>query len=77
MVSGHGILKSNDENNWVTMNQHQNDTSLDAAYKTHTWKTSHCKEGYRMFRVYMTAPNSNNEYQLRCNGFELYGQLLS
>jgi len=63
---------SNDGLTWRVINKHTNDTSLNKAGATHTWKVE-CDRAYTHFRIYMTNRNSNDHWYLSCSGFEIYG----
>lgn len=77
-VIGDGCAQgSNDGIAWTLLYEHLNDTSLNRAGETHTWALQNAsyKTGFRMFRVRMTAPNSNGHLYLALSGFEIYGTL--
>eukprot|EP01083_Nonionella_stella_P309779 1098337_1 len=67
---------SNNGENWNILKQHDNDTSLNTAWGTHTWSVE-CDESYKMFRIHMMAKNTNENWHLLCAGFEIYGVLFS
>lgn len=67
---------SNDGSNFVILMRHSNDTHLYKRGGTHTWRiTPPVSEKYRIFRIRLTAKNSNNHLYLCCSGIEFYGTL--
>eukprot|EP01083_Nonionella_stella_P119376 356792_1 len=66
---------SNNGTDWTVLREHDNDTSLNSAYDTHTWAIN-VDQYYQMFRIFMTGEDSSNMYwYLSCSGFEIYGHL--
>eukprot|EP01083_Nonionella_stella_P166120 554419_1 len=61
---------SNNGENWNILKQHDNDTSLNTTFGTHTWSVE-CTESYQMFRIYAVGKNASNGWYLLCSGFEL------
>eukprot|EP01083_Nonionella_stella_P270611 916511_1 len=66
---------STDGEEWITIQKHINDTSLQGKGSSHTWKVDHCDAFYSFFRIKMTGKNSDNSWHLCCSGFEIYGCL--
>ena len=68
---------SQDGNSWDVLREHTNDQSLQKAGQTHTWpiiETPQTKgKCYRLFRLWQTGLNSNNNHYLALSGVELYG----
>eukprot|EP01083_Nonionella_stella_P111629 327589_1 len=65
---------SNNGENWNILKRHDDDTSLNTTFGTHTWSVE-CTESYQMFRIYMVGKDSNSYWYLLCSGFEIYGNL--
>lgn len=66
---------SNNGKKWSSLNKHANDNSLFKKGMVHVWPVKKNKTAYRMFRIKMTGPNSNNNRFLALSGFEIYGKL--
>ena len=64
---------SMDGNSWITLMNHENDSTLNKKGQAHTWNVPNCNEFYRFFRIYLTGQNSNNHNYLACSGLELFG----
>ena len=61
---------------WVTLKQHDGDTSLPAsAASVHHWQVDGASVAYRRFRVHQHGLNRANNNHLMCSGIELYGTL--
>ncbi len=69
------LAGSNDQNAWVCLRAHNNDSSLDGAMAEASWAVEGKGEGFRYFRIKMTGKNSDGRYYLSCAGMELYGRL--
>ena len=61
--------------NWTTLKTHSNDSSINKALGTHSWEINGITSFYTQFRVRQTGRNSNGDDNLRCAGFEIYGEL--
>lgn len=72
-----GNAEDTDEDDWVTLSVHENDTTLTAeAGSVAVFKVSSAgPQGYRYFRIVQTGPNSSGKGRLMCCGLELYGDL--
>lgn len=69
---------SDDEKNWVELSRHQNDTNLNNAFSTHTWKIHMDNpKPFRHFRILQTGHNSSNNNFLSLSGIELYGEFFA
>lgn len=69
------LQASNDEKNWVDISRHQNDTNLNNAFSTYTWKINMDNpRPFRHFRILQTGHNSSNNNFLSLSGIEFYGQ---
>jgi hypothetical protein len=80
---------SADGEHWVCLRSHVNDSSLDARFAVGTWGVGYGASTasaagdldldatgvHRFFRVLMTGINSSKGRELRCSGFELYGEV--
>jgi len=66
---------SNDAKNWVLLNRHSSDCSLNGNFATCSWPISNCTQAYRYFRVLQTGRNSSNHNFLSLSGIEFYGDL--
>jgi len=64
---------SKDNNVYVDLKTHTNDTALAVKGGTKTWQIDSCSEYYQYFRVTMTGPNSSNNNYYSLAGFEVYG----
>jgi len=68
---------SQDGNTWDALREHSNDQSLQKAGQTHTWPVMDTPQTqgkcYRLFRIWQTGLNSNNNHYLALSGVELYG----
>lgn len=64
----------NDGDRWIELARHTNDSSLQGAFATHTWKiSSDIQKPFRQFRILQTGHNSGNSNFLAISGIELYG----
>ena len=74
---------SRDGKLWTTLSVHANDLSINGAGATHTWQLTAAQPApplldfHRLFRLFLTGPNSNSHLYLACSGFELYGAMLT
>jgi SPRY domain/Sad1 / UNC-like C-terminal len=68
---------SNDGVTWMVLRSHELDESLKLRGSTCTWSIDGLGDvsGFRMFRVRMTAANSNNHMYLALSGMEIYGRV--
>jgi hypothetical protein len=70
---------SDDGRTWTPLRKHSADSSLTARCSTVTFKVPRPAppqpKSFRMFRIFMTGPNSLNNDILVCSGLELYGLL--
>jgi hypothetical protein len=64
-----------DGHSWDVLKNHQNDQALKKKGETHTWAINAAPRLYRLFRIYQTGPNSNNNNYLALSGVEMYGFL--
>jgi hypothetical protein len=69
-----------DDGPWVTLSEHAETASLANANMSYTWPLfmstpEQCEQMYNSFRIIMTGKNAGDNYNLRCGGFEVYGQL--
>lgn len=66
---------SMDGENWTVAKEHSNDPSLGQRYAVHTFAIK--VDCARFFKVVMTGRNDIGGTQLSCNGFELYGRVIT
>lgn len=66
---------SNNGKKWTALSKHVNDSSLYRKGQVHVFPVRKAKNSYRMFRVQMTGPNSNNNLFMALSGFEVYAGL--
>jgi len=74
----HWVLKASDDaTNWVTLERHQDDKSLNSNFATHSWDINpeNCTKPYRYFRILQTGHNSGGHNFLSLSGIEFYGEL--
>jgi len=74
----HWVLKASDDaTNWLTLERHQDDKSLNSNFATHSWDINpeNCTKPYRYFRILQTGHNSSSHNFLSLNGIEFYGEL--
>ena len=67
---------SQDGKVWVTIKAHDGDAGLTGAWSTCTWHLDPDPgrpQGYQMFRIRKTGPNSSNRDHLHLGGIEIYG----
>lgn len=72
-----GSVEDTDEDEWVTLSTHVNDTSLRAEVGATAIFTlrEESTVAYRYFRLVQTGPNSNGKGRLHCCGIDFYGDL--
>ena len=59
---------------WKLIKKHDNDPSINSPKGTHTWNVN-SKHYYNKFKIIITGNDSEGDYYLICNGFEIYGYL--
>ena len=66
---------SKDGINWTTIDEHQNDSTLNGKYITGTFKIQNEHEFSRFIRLRQTNKNWENDYYMILSSFEIYGKL--
>lgn len=66
---------------WVTLSNHENDTTIDSSFGIGRWKLPpQSSRRFRYFRIIQTGPNSHTSdlwrHSLVASGFEVFGQII-
>lgn len=69
------LLGSVDGIEWVVLRRHADDHSLDGRFAEATWALGAVGRPVRWFKVQITGANSSHTFELRCAGFEVYGEV--
>ena len=69
------IEVSEDGNEWTTIDEHSNDSTLNNSRAIGTFKIQHETKFYRFIRLHQTGPNWNNGNYLVFYCIEFYGKL--
>eukprot|EP00960_Hanusia_phi_P047147 758247-Hanusia_phi.AAC.3 len=82
----HWVLEGSvDGETWETLRRHEEDKSLHERFAVKVWAVGKLERAagvgraeekiFRWFRVMMTGRNNSGSLQLRCSGFELFGEV--
>lgn len=66
---------SNDKNEWIVVDDHSNDSTLNDANVVATFQTKDLNQFYRFIKIRQTGINWQNDYQMIFYNIDFYGKL--